>query len=673
MSVLSRVLPRVLVFVVSGAIGFVVATVVVAASADNTPESTAGAAPAYLLAGADTPSGPGPVVAFNQVPDPSGSPAALASLSPEDLNAAAAALLGGGGTDGKPATPAKFKDPTGFPRIDPITQFDGGPFQGYNCTLASGAMLARLAFGVVTDGSILRTLQDDQDGGTGLSDLKQALWRGYGVTAPTGLLRPQQLKSLLGAGYGAVIQGVYGDIPAGLRLQRNFTGGHAIYLDGYYPGNPARGTPEAYFVIDPIGRPAAGYRGEWWPASIVDKFALAFGGGRIPAMWAFPPGGVPPEVVGPDVVPIPPDPSGPSATPGPSSVPVPTPTPAASASASPGSSPTASESTSPGATPNIVLGQFEPGDVVVQYEPPPPVKDTGQGGIILVPIFDICLVNPSQPGCPNGIEVVFPAGDPPILQLPPGPKVTLLFADSDRANEVMVGFTVDPPGPGDVKFWVQGQSPAAVGHASSMATINLFGTPVTVAKLDVKAATTYAFQAVAVSGLSAGVSDVGTFTTGDGVEAFDVALAQEAAPVFKAGTGLSPFAHQAEGALLRPMVKLEALGGASCSERALFGGVSYCLDQADLGPASSVCTVARVTYALAGIDADSVAVRAYPTQRGVTPDGTQTLDGVLEASGPAGNGTVSVGCLGSGMIYSIVIDALGDDRGPLAAQEVTVP
>ena len=82
------------------------------------------------------------------------------------------ALLGGGGTDGKPATPAQVQEPHRLPADpDPITQFDGGPFQGYDCTLASGAMLARLAFGVVTDGSILRTLQDDQDGGTGLSDL----------------------------------------------------------------------------------------------------------------------------------------------------------------------------------------------------------------------------------------------------------------------------------------------------------------------------------------------------------------------------------------------------------------------------------------------------------------------------------------------------------------------
>ena len=197
------------------------------------------------------------------------------------------------------AQPAAYKNPSGFPRVPPISQFDGGPFQGSNCTLTSGAMIARLAFGIVTSGSTLRTLQDDQEGGTDLNDLNQALWRGYGVSLPTGFLRPDQLKDLLSKGYGAVIQGEYGLIPRGLRLQKDFLGGHAIYLDGYYPGNPVKGIPEAYYVIDPLGRPHSGYEGDWWPASVVDDFATAFGGGsRIPTMWAYPPGGVPPQVEG---------------------------------------------------------------------------------------------------------------------------------------------------------------------------------------------------------------------------------------------------------------------------------------------------------------------------------------------------------------------------------------
>lgn len=664
MSRLTALLPKLVVFAIAAIIGAVGANVAVAAMSDRTPQSRTSEAPDYLLAGADTPVGPGPVVAF--VDEPGDEPAQpVATLSPEDLGAAAAALLGGSDVPGVAAEPAAFEDPTGFPRIDPITQFDGGPFQGSNCTLASGSMLARLAFGVVTNGSTLRTLQDDQDGGTDLNDLAKALWRGYGVSAPRGLVRPQQLKDLLAAGYGAVVQGIYGEIPRGLRLQRDFTGGHAIYLDGYYPGNAKRGIPEAYYVIDPLGRPKAGYKGEWWPASIVDDFALVFGGGRIPAMWAFPPGGVPPEVVGPDVVPIPETGGGggggPSATAGPSAAPT------ASASLEPG--------VTPAPAPTGLAPVFEPGDIVLELPDTPadPVGDGKLGGIDVFPVFDICLINASLPGCPTGIEAIFPGGDPPILQLPKGPDVTVVFVDSDRANKAIVGFTVDPPAPADVKFWIQGVSPGVVGQATSMTTFDIGGTPVIMAQLDVKAATTYSFQAVAGSGIFAGKSDIGSFTTGSGVEVFDVALGAVASPVFKAGTGLSPYSHLELGSFLRPMVKLDALGGAACAEPADFGGTGYCLDQADIAPASSACTSAFVTYQLSGIDADGVAVRAFPAEAGVTPDGDLTLDGVLEAIGPAGAGEVSVGCLGSGMTYHVAIDAVGDDRGVLAATTVTVP
>jgi hypothetical protein len=662
MSVVTSILPKLLVFLVSVALGAAVASVAVTAMKDRSPVSDVGTTPEYVLAGSDTPAGPGPVVAFNEEPAPSGSPAPVPTLSPDDLSAAAAELLGGGPQD---VGPPAFNDPTGFPRIRPITQFDGGPFQGANCTLASGAMLARLAFGIVTTGSILRTLQDDQDGGTGLNDLNTALWRGYGVTAHTGLLRPQTLKDLLANGYGAVIQGIYGEIPVQIRLQKNFTGGHAIYLDGYYPGNPARGIPEAYYVIDPIGRPHSGYQGDWWPASIVDTFAEAWGGGRIAAMWAFPPGGVPPVVVGPDVLPIPPDqPSGPAHTPSPSESLAPSEAPSGSPSAS----------LNPSGSPTVTLG--DPGDTTVDLPSADPNVGGGKnGGIIKFPVFDICLINPSLPACPKGLPALFPPGvSPPILQLGLGPTVKITFIDSDRANQVMVGFTVDPPtSPADVKFWAQGVSPAAVEHASAMGTLNLLGQTMIVARLDTKAATTYNVQAVAGSGFQTGVSDIATFTTGGGVEAFDVSVSSVASPVFKIGTGLSPYTKQAADAFVHPMVRLDKLSGVSCQLEASFGGTGYCLDQQDLDPQFNVCTSAQVTYELAGIDADSVAVRAFPVDAGKLPGGGLTLDGVIEASGPPGSGTVKVGCLASGMQYTITIDAVGDDRGVLASKVVDIP
>jgi hypothetical protein len=40
--------------------------------------------------------------------------------------------------------------------------------------------------------------------------------------------------------------------------------------------------------------------------------------------------------------------------------------------------------------------------------------------------------------------------------------------------------------------------------------------------------------------------------------------------------------------------------------------------------------------------------------------------------GPAGSDDVSLGCLASGLTYSIAIDALGDPCGILARREITV-
>ena len=648
MSVLVALVPKLMVFGVSALLSSVVASVAVGAMQNEGPVSTAGAAPEYLLQGPDTPAGPGVTVAFDE--QPAGEPAVAAPLPIEDLTEAADALLGG--------EPVSFTNPAGFPRIPPVTQFDGGPFQGANCTLASGAMLARLGYGIVTNGSTLRTLQDDQDGGTGINDLATALWRGYGITFNNGLIRPGSLKDLLASGYGAVVQGDYSKIPPGLRLQKDFTGGHAIYLDGYYPGSAKKGIPEAYYVIDPIGRPKYGYQGEWWPASVVDDFATAFAGGRIAAMWAFPPGGVPPDVVGPDVVPIPPDPGGgsPGSTPEPGESPVPTPTP------------------DPGASPvEPVITPVDAGDLTAELAADDePVSGGEWGGVILVPVFDICLLQPRPAFCPTGIEAVFDVGTPPILQLPSGPDVEVVFVDSDRPDVAIVGFTVDPPAASDVKFWEADGSPDTVSTSSSMSSISLFGQTVILARLDVRAGTTYKFQAVAGDGLFAGSSAVGSFTTGDGVSKFEVALSEAASPVFELATGISPYLHLAEGAFAQPMLPLVDLGGATCLESAIFGGTGYCLDiGAAVVPAT--CMRAQVGYELTGIDATGVLVRAYPTVAGETPEGEMTLDGVLEASGPAPAGDVSVGCLASGLSYIIVLDAVGDDRGTLATATVTVP
>lgn len=179
----------------------------------------------------------------------------------------------------------------GVPRVPAISQFDGGPLQKVNCTMAATAMLARLAFGIVTTGSQLRSLQADQDGGTNFDQANQALERGWNVSFLRGSLTALQMRALSFAGAGLTVSLAYGEIPVGVRLQESFTGNHAVYIDAFTPNGP-KGVP-AYWVMDPIGHSWAGYKGEWWPAEDVERAALTRNGGWISAAWAFAGGRIP--------------------------------------------------------------------------------------------------------------------------------------------------------------------------------------------------------------------------------------------------------------------------------------------------------------------------------------------------------------------------------------------
>ena len=193
-----------------------------------------------------------PPVAFDV--EPSGSPAAAADPATRPTcSLAADSVLG--------AEPVAYKNPSGFPRVPPITQFDGGPFQGSNCTLTSGAMLARLAFGIVTSGSTLRTLQDDQDGGTDLNDLNQALWRGYGVSFPTGFLRPDQLKDLLVEGLRRGHPGRVREDPARPAAAEGLPRRPRDLPRRLLPGQPRQGHPGGLLRHRPHRPAALGLRG----------------------------------------------------------------------------------------------------------------------------------------------------------------------------------------------------------------------------------------------------------------------------------------------------------------------------------------------------------------------------------------------------------------------------
>jgi hypothetical protein len=629
MTRLTALLPKIAVFLVATLVGGSIAYI--GAAALNRPQlvPTAVEAPDYTMTTAD-----GGIAAFDLIDAPQ-APIVLAGLG-DGLDDASAALLDDG--------PPPGTTPLGFPRVPLVSQFDGGPFANANCTLAAGAMLARLAFGIVTTGSVLRSLQFDMDGGTDPHDLNTAVHRGYGVDFYVGGLLPQQLRHVVSQGGGAVIQGVYSKIPESLKIQAHGTFPHAIYVDGFFPGDSD--TPAAYYIIDPLGR--GSYKGGWWPAKIVEDFGLAFGGGtRIAAAWAFPPGGVPPVPIDPDVPPLP----GGEPETGPGAGASPTPVP------------------SGGLPEGVEPGDDPPADPPILGDPPilTPVE---VADVDLVPFLTVCLVVPPPDFCPDGVDAVFDK-PPPILHIDLGPDIEVVAVDSSQPNAALVAFRVSGGAPSDVHFWEADGTPATIGSASSIASLLIGGQPTLVARLDVLAGTEYHFQVDAGDGIFASSSPIGTFTTGDGVKVFDVALASAANPTFELADGFSPYLHLAPDGLAPPMFVLDSAANAGlCAAVIDFGGTDYCNPESP--PADVGCQQAVVTYELLGIDASGVLVQAFPVETGEV-EGSPSLDGILEADGPAGSGEVAVGCLASGLTYTIALDAVGDDQGILASTQVTVP
>ena len=456
--------------VVGGSIAYVVA------SAANRPQlvPTAGDAPDFKLTHVDS----GTVAAFDLIDAPQ-TAVVLPAMAGGDLTAAADALLD--------ASPPPGTTPLGFPRVPLVSQFDGGPFQNANCTLASGAMLARLAFGIVTDGSVLRSLQFDFDGGTDLHDLNTALHRGYGVDVSVGGVSVPKFRAILQAGGGAVVQGNYALLPRQLKLQKPGSFPHAVYIDGFFPGDSD--TPAAYYIIDPLGR--GSYKGGWWPADAFETFAFGFSGNdKIVAAWAFPPGGVPPVPINPDVPLLG---GGPESTPKPGASPTPVPSGA-------------------GLPQGEEAGDEPPTDPGTIGDPPI-VTPVDIADVDLVPFLTVCDLTPPPDGCPDGVPAVFDK-PPPILHVDLGPEITVLSVDASAGNVAFVAYRVAGAVPSDVNFWQSDGTPPEIDSASSIMSLLVGGQPSFVARLDVLAGTEYHFQVVAGDGIFASQSPVGTFTTG---------------------------------------------------------------------------------------------------------------------------------------------------------------
>jgi hypothetical protein len=426
-------------------------------------------------------------------------PVVLAAL-PDDAHVTLVAYTDGPPPDtSNPDVRPNWLASTGYPRVNPITQFDGGPLANANCTMTSGAMLARLGFGIIATGSQLRSLQPDQVGGTSLADLEVSIEK-FGVHFNRAPLTALQLRALLYSGAGAVIQGTYGIIPVDLRLQKNFTGGHAIYLDGFRPASAAG--PAAYFVIDPLGRPGAGYRGAWWPADIIEAFGEAFGGGSIYSAWTFPGGQTPTSYPA-----LPPNafPSGhyvPGATPEPSPTPEPgaTSTPAPTPPALPSPDPSFS---APPAGDETPAPPTDTGDWVIHVDP----------GTLVISLAACASASPPA-WCPDGIVAVMPDTPAPVATLPPltvQAGIELLYANQISPDTIQVIFSVPDGTLPALEFWNETGGTGSLGFASSIEPAMLDGRPVQVAQVPVTPGGTYDFLASAAGAGIRAVSRIGVF------------------------------------------------------------------------------------------------------------------------------------------------------------------
>ena len=384
------------------------------------------------------------------------------------------------GPDGGPIEPW-WKDTV--PRIDAISQFDGGPLQSVNCLMAAGAMLARLGYGVVTTGSQMRALSGDTEGGTGYQNVQDALRQGWDIRFFEGALTPIQLRAVLWAGAGAIIHGVYGKLPQDVKVQPSFHGRHAMYVDAFRPAGPNNNPPAAYWVIDPIGKPWNGYNGAWWPAEALERMIVELPGGRLGAMWAFPGGEAPanrPQLP-PEAYPT----RGPGATPEPFA-PV-DPFPVDPLPLPPGEGEDGEET---GVDPETAEG-----------------VEILDGTAEVHPGFSKCALNPPPIFCPKGIVGIIDLGG---LRPPPTrpPRVLdILYGSVLGPGMYQIIFEPPPDSHSELWFWAE-----ATGSRLQAATVEegtLDGKTVAIGTITLDPAVDYQFVATAEGDGVRTVSDVG--------------------------------------------------------------------------------------------------------------------------------------------------------------------
>jgi len=407
--------------------------------------------------------GPGPLVdaqaGFKTVPNSSQPPT---PLGPPPENQVIQLV-----SFNKDAPPPAFGDrapwltPAGTPRVPQITQFDGGKFGSVNCVMASGAMLARLAYGIPTTGTQLRSLQSNQNfGGTTLANLEEALRNGWGVGFQRGAISATLFRALMYAGAGAVIIVNYGDVKPELKEQVTFFGSHAMYVDAI----DFTGPEPRYYVMDPIGRPWRGYNGAWWPAEALEHAAKAFSGGPIVASWAFPGGQVPKGYP-----PLPPDDFPPSEHKG-NNKPTPLP-PLESPSVAPSVVPSTGPSGGPSDGGEIGFpGPAEPPDIK-DYIGTRPVEGVGDIKFFL----GLCVTKAPPAFCPPGVPAVYPSPKVAPPTLPPlvnSVPLDLLYADTPQPGLQRAIFSAPPGSDPSFSYWPSDGSGQAHDADVVAATLN---------------------------------------------------------------------------------------------------------------------------------------------------------------------------------------------------------
>lgn len=168
-----------------------------------------------------------------------------------------------------------------------ISQMDGSQYAATNCTMASGAMLAYAMGYKGLSGGDLRYLTGDQDGGTNVTQLYNALNRAGVDTSGMDLTYGgtfDKFKRQIANGRSSVIVGSNANIPASAKASASMMGLHSWLVADYDPKR------DAFLVYNSaMSRGDKRSKDGYWVSSDVMQ-AFAFGQGTSHSWLAAPPG-----------------------------------------------------------------------------------------------------------------------------------------------------------------------------------------------------------------------------------------------------------------------------------------------------------------------------------------------------------------------------------------------